>query len=86
MVFGGRMTWAVILKEGDRRIIYAKRIAVNRCFSAAADLKRVIPSRTARSYRMSGANGCQERHGAKTQWSGVRSGAERIPVFLALST
>ena len=54
------MIWAVILKEGDKRIVYAIRIAINRCFSAAADPKRTIPSRMARDYRMSGVDGCQE--------------------------
>ena len=72
--FGGRRIWAVILKEGDKRIVYAIRIAINRCFSAAADLKRAIPSRTARDYRMSGVNGCQE-----ASWS--EASAERCAVW-----
>ena len=72
--FGERMTWAVILKEGDRRIVYAKRIAANRCSSTAADLKRAMPSRTARGYQISGVNGRQE-----ASWSG--DSAERHAIW-----
>ena len=74
MFFCGRRIWAVFLQEGDKRIVYVIRIAVNRCFSAAADLKKAIPSRTARDYRMSGVNGCQE-----ASWS--EASAERRAIW-----
>ena len=37
--FGGKDGSGVILQERDSRIVYAVRIAVDRCFSAASDLR-----------------------------------------------
>ena len=44
--FGWKDDSGVILQERDRRIVYAVRIAVDRCFSAAAGLR--MPCRRGR--------------------------------------
>ena len=39
VLFGWKYDSGVILRERGRRIVYAERIADDRCFSAAADLR-----------------------------------------------
>ena len=74
-----------ILQERDRRLIYAVRIAVDRCFlrSGWSEFFYAVKDGSRQSEqwgeRMSGVN---KRHGARIARWRVRSGAERIRRFL----
>ena len=90
-VFGRNDDLGINLQERDSRIIYVLHIAVNRFFSSKAAGTKCHAAKGGsrlsgvRGERLSGRFMERRARRQETPWSGVRSGAERVPVFCTSS-